>query len=1787
MPVGAWWQSQSIHFPRPAETPDPPTRILAPPPQHHWEAALGNFDVSLATCNVLTMKSSSAGQEQQMGLAGPARMASILQQFADLKTHLVACQETRLRRTTELLDPSFILIHSEATPQGHGGLLLALNKVEPYGYLADGTACCFRPEDYEVICLTPRLMMVRLSTPLLRCIVIVAHAPHTGAPLSEISQFWSSVSEAIPRHYGSWPKLLLADTNACVGLEPNDFVGPWQAEPSHESAQFFLQFIQEQRIYLPATFEHCHLGPSGTWYHPSGRWKRIDYIGVSDDFPATACSSCVLDDIDVSLSKEDHRAVCLRLQGQASQPGFRWCHRRALQIDQLDWHRFASVVNHRLPFQMDVHQHAQQLQSHLEKSFRRSKVGTTQPLKQTITAETWQLIQEKRQCRALLSDYNKIQRATKLTRALHRWRGDWDETQNVAADRLLRDQDQQIASQRLLFCKLGQQVIKALRADDRRFFDGILASYAEFPSPQVGRHFWARIQRAFPKLKEKRRHPRPSRLAHLEDQWSPHFRQLEAGALVQPAALEEACRARQAQLPIFPTCALAELPSILDLEDVLRTTSPHKATGFDLVPSILAHVAPCQMADLYRDLVLKIFMFCREPMMFKGGSLVAIPKKLSFQTASLFRGILLLPTVAKKVHALARKSVIDLLRYQKPAGQLGGFPGQEVVCASHALQTQLRIFHDRGYSCCTVFVDLASAFHHLVRELVVSPEIDPHILDALQDHSSGVSALREQLEHPGLLKRLGASDRLIHLLRDVHCDTWYRLQPVPGELVCTHRGTRPGSPLADSIFHVLMADIGRELEAWLQTDTRYTALLRDLGLDPLVIIWSDDLAVPLAASEPQMLLDTMTLLIRKLHQLFDSRGFTLNYAKGKTSAVVSLRGRGAPDLRRDLEASGGYLRAQAEDGTPIALPLLHTYKHLGAIVAADGTLDRELATRIGVAAQTFNQLSKPLLCNRRLPLRTRVHLYKMLVETKLYYGAGAWITPTTKQLRRLHGVTLGFLHRLLRHPQEHRERFPARSAADLFHSAGIAPPRIRIAMERLLYAQRMFHHGPACLHFLLHTEDGISSDSWITGLKADLQWFDEVLPQHLPDSWQTDLTQLIDQWQQGHLPWKAWIKRAGQRHSLQELMADEARTIHKKIFHDLQEGGALFEPQPFADGHCGDLDYRCECGKMFTTPQGLATHRRKVHQVYSLEHHLLGGVTCPACLTFCWSTQRLQQHLSYVSKKTGQNACFQQLAAQGYYADYELHKMPTSHHGALRVDAVKVAGPLPAPLAPYQQEQNSLATQIATLQEQLGEALCPDGAPSELDLWAALTTVTATWFASFQEARGDQTELSELPDLWLDSLSHYPLPWHDWLEDVFVRWGQSGLPDLCDTFIDGEAEVLAERAFADLVQDLPRAQLRVQLERLLARQRHLAGDAAFRLYPHRAPRGPPLYARGRLQHTVHRGFADYPSWLDPIGQTQWAQLPPAQPVPWLMLDGRPTFVVCHLFSGRRRDHDFHHWLQAWSADQPFAILVLSLDTAVDWEKGDLSRGASTWSTLEKCYAARAIAATLCGPPCETFTEARFQPAPEGYEGRRWPRPLRSAQRILGLEGLSMREMRQAKQGSAFALQMGEMLSWHLLYGGAYVEEHPAQPMDDSRPSIWTCAMNRCFRRHPDIKLHHHSQWRYGAKSAKPTGLLTYQLPWFSSSMWQRRKLDAVYPEQVSIGVDSNGTFKTTTLKEYPEHFSKALAGAIFDQLQHWYRVGLPAATTLEPTLHSWVCKVARASSEVLQDSRMRADYQGQ
>ena len=67
-------------------------------------------------------------------------------------------------------------------------------------------------------------------------------------------------------------------------------------------------------------------------------------------------------------------------------------------------------------------------------------------------------------------------------------------------------------------------------------------------------------------------------------------------------------------------------------------------------------------------------------------------------------------------------------------------------------------------------------------------------------------------------------------------------------------------------------------------------------------------------------------------------------------------------------------------------------------------MDQEIPTRIGMAKSALAQIAAPILCNRHLPEATRVRLFRALIESRLFFGIGAWKTPTACQLARIHAA---------------------------------------------------------------------------------------------------------------------------------------------------------------------------------------------------------------------------------------------------------------------------------------------------------------------------------------------------------------------------------------------------------------------------------------------------------------------------------------------------------------------------------------------------------------------------------------------------------------------------------------------------------------------------------------------------------------------------------------------------------------------------------------------------------------
>ena len=137
---------------------------------------------------------------------------------------------------------------------------------------------------------------------------------------------------------------------------------------------------------------------------------------------------------------------------------------------------------------------------------------------------------------------------------------------------------------------------------------------------------------------------------------------------------------------------------------------------------------------------------------------------------------------------------------------------------------------------------------------------------------------------------------MIQLLQDVHTHTWMQ---VPGSNIpiITRKGTRPGSPLADCIFHILMASVADEINDIMASNQEFRDILARADLHVESVIWADDIALPIASDTAAGLVAAIEHTFQQVHEVFNKRGFTLNLQKGKTSVVATFRGVGAPAMR--------------------------------------------------------------------------------------------------------------------------------------------------------------------------------------------------------------------------------------------------------------------------------------------------------------------------------------------------------------------------------------------------------------------------------------------------------------------------------------------------------------------------------------------------------------------------------------------------------------------------------------------------------------------------------------------------------------------------------------------------------------------------------------------------------------------------------------------------------------------------------------------------------------------------
>ena len=138
-------------------------------------------------------------------------------------------------------------------------------------------------------------------------------------------------------------------------------------------------------------------------------------------------------------------------------------------------------------------------------------------------------------------------------------------------------------------------------------------------------------------------------------------------------------------------------------------------------------------------------------------------------------------------------------------------------------------------------------------------------------------------------------------------------------------------------------------------------------------------------------------------------------------------------------------------------------------------------------------------------------------------------------------------------------------------------------------------------------------------------------------------------------------------------------------------------------------------------------------------------------------------------------------------------------------------------------------------------------------------------------------------------------------------------------------------------------------------------------------------------------------------------------------------VFVHLFSGHRRTHDLQHQIEHHQWVGTTQCFCLSIDLCLQGSAGDLlDRERIEW------WRARILAGQVCGvgggPPCETWSVARWMGGPPPVRDKRTP---------WGLPWISKKQHDQVEVGSGLLRVALELLLLCIYVGGCGFLEHPS------------------------------------------------------------------------------------------------------------------------------------------------------
>lgn len=1060
-------------------------------------------------------------------------------------------------------------------------------------------------------------------------VFVTGHAPTDMADIDSKQSFWDKL-----KRFQNTDLFLMIDANSRIGSETDYFVGTFAADETNDNGFLFHAFLRQLGLWVPATFEENVWDPTasaGTWLSRGG-WKRIDYIATN--MPKHSKVQTWLDSIEKDTKKDDHCVVCMALQvqkrpfGQGStklhstlrvdraamvtEEGKQQCAEvlKSMNTNKPSWGESADA--HAMHFTKGA-------QEALEELFPFAK---SKPKPSWISKATWDTLKTSRWARRKLKELKTSWDRGVLRAVFQGWKNQQVATESYCTWIRAHDVSTALALQTLDSTRALR--IQMLRADEAAFLQARSQQAADELSEAKGTKLWSALKTSLPKFRRKAKKPLPMSSAHLS--FEQHFADIEEARQVSMTSLvsQSVQRSQQAlAVAVQQQMTIAQVPSVFELEDAIRSLTNHKAF-VGCVPAELLKASPAEAADMLFPAMVMFFKYMQQPTSWKGGQYYPLYKgKGSPASAGNFRAILIGNVIPKVFHKIVRKRLMSSVQPSLLPFQIGGVPRMSVRFAAHFLQCLRHQANLQKKSSAVIFFDLKSAFYRAQRSTVVADRLGYG--DDIDDEDVALSTLGK----PSALEDTGVPPALQQVIQELFSQTWCTVTaagPSTSTILQSVRGTRPGDPVADLAFTCVMKQI---LERFMQIQGPALPCMHTAGGTTTIpaITWVDDVAIYLEAASAADLLPMAKSVVQTMHQQCRAVGLDLNYSHGKTEVLFRFHGRESDKIRRQLHQEGSVELGEG-DWSEVHLPVATKYTHLGIKHSANVSFDVELNYRLARAREAMAECRKPVLRNKALSSTTRWTLGRSLILSRLFFGAEIWPALSQAQLQKVQQ----FLVQIARVILQCENFSTGTHTTDDYIGSQLPIPDVQSLLRtaRLRYASRLYQFAPSLLVELLEQMQSLEENSWLHRLQADMQWMQERTPalkhMYMPhldfESWKQKLRCTSE--------WTAMANRALEADTLYKH--NVARyLIWRMAFHDglRKLGCELIHPLEEDDG-LEMAHHECQvCQRAFHSARALAVHKYKQHQQHADVRFYMDSTTCGACLKNFHTVQRLRQHLQY------------------------------------------------------------------------------------------------------------------------------------------------------------------------------------------------------------------------------------------------------------------------------------------------------------------------------------------------------------------------------------------------------------------------------------------------------------------------------------------------------------------------------------------------------------------------------